>query len=158
MNRTHPSWLESALLRLVAADNEPLAGDLVEELRAGRSRRWFWGQLARGAIVAVLRRREAVPAGLQLVAKPAVPMTRSLEPLGPGTMTGLRVQGIGGLGMIAVVVLVTLAMPAAWWLAAMGCASGIALGVFWIVRRRRRGFASGDADSPMTVFGSAGAR
>ena len=157
MKRDHPSTLASALLRFVASDNEALAGDLLEERRAGRSGRWFWGQLARAALVAAWHRRRSSPVAVRLVTAPAYDRpNRTLAPLDPATLnlSGIRVQGIGGLGLIAVVLLISFTMPAAWWLAATGLASGIVLGVFLIVRRRRVGLAGGGDDGPLTLFGS----
>jgi len=156
MKRDHPSTLASALLRFVASDNEALAGDLLEERRAGRSGRWFWGQLARAALVASWHRRARTPVAMRLATAPAFGRpNRMLAPLDPATLnlSGIRVQGIGGLGLIAVVLLISFTMPAAWWLAATGLGSGIVLGVFLIMRRRRLGLAGGGDDGPVTLFG-----
>jgi hypothetical protein len=77
--------------------------------------------------------------------------------LDPATMnlSGIKVKGIGGLGLIAMVVLVTLTMPAAWWLAAMGLAGGIILGVLLVIRRRRIGLSSSDGGGPLSLFAPA---
>ena len=45
-----PPRLAAALARLVAGRNEALVGDLEEQCRKGRSRRWYWTQVAGIAI------------------------------------------------------------------------------------------------------------
>ena len=153
MTHTPLSWLASALLRTVASRNEALAGDL-EELRAERSPSWFWFQLVRATLTTRPDRSGALPVGLCIVQDRRFIRPARLEPLDPKTMnlSGIRVQGIGGLGLIAVVLLISLTMPAAWWLVAMGLAGGIVLGVALVLRRRRIGFSSGDG--PTTLFGA----
>jgi len=42
-----PPRLAAALIRLAANANDALVGDLEEQFRSGRSRRWYWGQAAR---------------------------------------------------------------------------------------------------------------
>lgn len=42
-----PPRLAAMLVRLVAGDNDALVGDLEEQFRSGRSRRWYWSQAAR---------------------------------------------------------------------------------------------------------------
>ncbi|HEY3159133.1 MAG TPA: hypothetical protein VGJ78_09270 [Vicinamibacterales bacterium] len=42
-----PPRLAAALVRLTAGGNDALVGDLEEQFRAGRSRRWYWSQAAR---------------------------------------------------------------------------------------------------------------
>jgi len=42
-----PPRLAAMLVRLAAGGNEALVGDLEEQFRAGRSRRWYWSQAAR---------------------------------------------------------------------------------------------------------------
>jgi hypothetical protein len=154
MTHTPLSWLASLLLRIVASRNEALAGDL-EELRGERPAGWFWRQLVCATIVAGPEPSRAPRGGLEIVQEPRFVRPARLEPLDPKTMSlsGMRVQGIGGLGLIAVVLLISLTMPAAWWLVAMGLAGGIVLGVALIARRQRTGFSSAGS-GPTTLFGS----
>jgi hypothetical protein len=153
MTHTHLSWLASALLRSVASRNEALAGDL-EELRDERSPGWFWLQLVWAALTTSPEPSAAGAVGPRIVQEPGSVRPARLQPLDPTTMnlSGIRVQGIGGLSLIAVVLLISLTMPAAWWLAAMGLSGGIVLGVALVVRRRRLGFSSGGG--PTTLFGA----
>jgi hypothetical protein len=149
MTRTGLSSLASALLRLVASDNEPLAGDLLEEYRAGRPGRWFWSQLVRAVLVASWQKRQPSPAVVRLVTtSPYDRPDRTLGLVDPAmiNLSGTGVRSIGGMGLIAVVLLISLTMPAAWWLLAIGLASGTVLGVVLIVRRRHVGPSGGGDD------------
>jgi hypothetical protein len=42
-----PPRLAAAIVRLAARGNDALVGDLEEQFRSGRSRRWYWSQAAR---------------------------------------------------------------------------------------------------------------
>ena len=42
-----PPRLAAALIRLAAGRNDALVGDLEEQFRSGRSRRWYWSQAVR---------------------------------------------------------------------------------------------------------------
>ncbi len=42
-----PPRLAAALIKLTAGPNDALVGDLEEQFRSGRSRRWYWSQAAR---------------------------------------------------------------------------------------------------------------
>jgi hypothetical protein len=45
-----PPRLAATIVRLAAGGNDALVGDLEEQFRAGRSRRWYWSQAARMAM------------------------------------------------------------------------------------------------------------
>lgn len=57
-NELTPPKMAVSLLRLVfrGRDSEPLAGDLIEAFREGRSRRWFWRQVLTAVVINVLKR------------------------------------------------------------------------------------------------------
>jgi hypothetical protein len=55
MRPTTPPRLATALLNRFAA-NDPLAGDIQEEYRAGRSVVWYWRQTLMAVVIALLRR------------------------------------------------------------------------------------------------------
>ena len=57
MRKKTPPHLAVLLLELFAG-NEPLAGDLEEEYRAGRSRTWYWRQVAATLLVSPTGLRE----------------------------------------------------------------------------------------------------
>ena len=50
MTSHKPPRLATALVRLIAGRNEPLIGDLEEQFRHGRSRRWYWSQVGAVAL------------------------------------------------------------------------------------------------------------
>src|SRR5262245_58288597 len=106
--------LAIALLQLFCRD-EALLGDILEEYEARKSRAWLWRQVAVAGIFALpygmVRRTRRAP-------KMAMP--------------------IGGLGLVAIVALITIVAPGAWWLVAIGALGGIALGVALAMATRRR--------------------
>jgi len=104
----------SALLQIFCRD-EALAGDILEEYDARRSRAWLWRQVGAAVIL-------ALPYGMVRRARrtPKMPMP------------------IGGLGFITIVALITIVAPGAWWFAAAGAAGGIAVGVALAMATRRR--------------------
>jgi hypothetical protein len=51
-------------------------------------------------------------------------------------ISGVPVAGVGGLGLVAMAVLVSVVMPAARWAMLAGLAGGVALGVVLVVARR----------------------
>jgi hypothetical protein len=53
-------------------------------------------------------------------------------------MSGIPVAGVGGLGLVAVAVLITIVLPAAWWLVLFGAAGGCVVGITLVLMRRRR--------------------
>ncbi len=55
MRSTNPPRLATLLLQVFAVD-DPIAGDLDEEYRAGRSAAWYWRQALAAVLVAPLRR------------------------------------------------------------------------------------------------------
>jgi hypothetical protein len=162
MTRSQPSSLILALLRFVASENEPLAGDLAEEWRRGRSGVWFWRQMLGALVVtawAAWRTRTDEPAGLCLVARtPLDRPSRSLELIDTATINlgGIRVRGIGGLGLIAIIMLITIVLPQAWFLVLAGLTGGVIFGVAAIIRRRNCGLSGPDDSAPLTLFGSQG--
>ena len=51
-------------------------------------------------------------------------------------ISGIPVAGIGGLGLVAMAVLVSVMMPAAWWTMVMGVTGGVVLAVVLVIARR----------------------
>ena len=56
-----PPVLAAALLRRLASTDDSLAGDLIEEFGAGRSRPWFWHQVLAAIVLGALRHAAAAP-------------------------------------------------------------------------------------------------
>ena len=57
MRSTHPPRFATLLLNCLAPD-DPLAGDLEEEYRRGRSRPWYWTQVAFAVVILPVRRTD----------------------------------------------------------------------------------------------------
>lgn len=103
-----------ALLQLFCRD-EALAGDILEEYERRRSRAWLWRQVG----VAVIFN---LPYGM-------VRRTRRSQKMQ---------MPIGGLGVIAVIGLITIVAPGAWWFIVMGAGGGATIGIALVMASRRR--------------------
>jgi hypothetical protein len=78
-------------------------------------------------------------------------MTRP-EPRAEINMSGIPVNGIGGLGLVAVSVLMTVVLPEAWWLLVLGVTGGIVLGGVMALARRRHVPSGPSGDDPTILF------
>jgi hypothetical protein len=130
--------LADTLIARLALDNEPLAGDLVEEFHRRRSRVWLWRQL----IVALV---------MQALYAPHPPVALNLTPVDPVVaewlmskrlykrktvnLTGTGIEGIGGLTMVMLGVMMSMVVPAIWWFVVGGIGAGIALGALKVRAR-----------------------
>jgi hypothetical protein len=103
-----------ALLQLFCRD-EALLGDILEEYQVRRSRAWLWRQVG----VAVFFN---LPYGMTRYQRRSEKMR----------------MPIGGIGLIAVVGLITMVAPGAWWLVAMGATGGVLLAIVLIAVARHR--------------------
>lgn len=142
-----PPRLARTLLNRLALDNEPLAGDLLEEFRRRQSKVWLWRQ-----VIAAL--------AMQALYAPHPPVSLNLEPVDPVVaewlmskrlykrkrvnLTGTGVEGIGGLTLVMLSVMMTTVIPAIWWFVFGGITAGVALGV---VKLRTRTTAWHHADT-----------
>ena len=96
--------------------DETLAGDIIEAYEHGQSRFWLWRQVAAAVLL-------NLPDGL---------MPR---PRRAGTLP----MPVGGIGFIAIVMLITTVAPGAWWLIAAGVLGGFLFAALLIAGGRRRG-------------------
>lgn len=143
MTRNAPPRLAQSLLSRFLPDDDPLIGDLVEEFSAGRSRIWFWRQTG-SALVAAWHRPRAGVRPLNLVAGPGrldpdpTPLwpERSGGPL--AYLSASPVTGIGSLGILAVIILITVVVPQIWFLVGLSLVAGAGLGTLMTVRTMRR--------------------
>jgi hypothetical protein len=154
MKRAAMPSIADPLLSFVASEHPALAGDLVEERLAGRSRRWFWIQLIAAVLLAAWTRRRYRPIVVRLVtATPYDRPDRERGLLDPAMiiLTGTYVRSVGGLSLLALVVLTTIAMPQTWLLAAAGLAGGVVLGIVLIRRRQGIGLSGPRGSGPLRL-------
>jgi hypothetical protein len=95
-----------------------------------------------GLILALLLRTRRLSSGL--------PVPGRLAPPSPGliNMASIRVEGIGGLGMVAMALTVSIFEPRIRTAMAIAFVLGIALAVVLIALRRRNGPLSSDSQDP----------
>lgn len=67
-------------------------------------------------------------------------------------ISGIRVSGVGGLGMVAMATLVSIVMPAAWFTMVLGLAGGLVLAVSLIAYRRHHVPSGPSGDDPTILF------
>ena len=135
-----PPRLALALLNRYVPDDEPIAGDLIEEFAAGRSRAWFWRQtIAAVALIAFQRSGEVRPLRLVDGAPARVAASRTPASRKPVNISGSPVAGIGGLTVVVLLLLMTMVMPQAWWFVAAAIAAGVVFGIVLIAIRRTAG-------------------
>jgi hypothetical protein len=131
------------LLGHLAHRNEPLAGDLVEQFRVGRSVLWLWSQLLLAIAMGSFR-------------EPRVPVALNLTPIDPIVAEWLMsrklptrrvtlsspVEGVGGLGLMMMGLLLSTVVPDVWWFVMGGIVCGLALGTTLAYRRRHQPMAT----------------
>jgi hypothetical protein len=108
-----------------------MAGDVLEEFHTRQSRLWLWRQVVVAIAMNARTPREIRP--LRLVDRapgaqlpnPAVVSRRTIN------LTASPVPGVGGLGLLALAVLITLATPHAWIFLLAVVLDGILLGAAW---------------------------
>jgi hypothetical protein len=136
-----PPRLAVALLNRLADRNEALAGDLLEGYQLRRSRAWLWTQLI-GAILNGSFRPTGEIRPLRLVDAPTWQAPREnfdvLRARLNRRLGGSPALGIGSLGIVALMVLMSLVAPALWMLVLLGVLSGVAAGLIRVAIRKRR--------------------
>lgn len=146
MTTVHPPRLALWLLDRFGPGDEGLTGDLLEELDRGRSRAWFWRQAA-AAIILQRRSRDIRPLHLLDAPEPTIPAS---APRREVNLTASPIYGIGGLGLVALALLVSIMSPQSWLVALAILLNGALLGaVFGYIRRRR----TARGASPPSVLG-----
>ena len=141
MTAPKPPRLAEALLGRLALDNEPLAGDIIEEFRRRNSRFWLWRQLIAALVVQALYAPHP-PVALNLT--PTDPMVAewlmwrrlTSDRKTQVSLTGSGVEGIGGLTMVILGFMMSTVIPAIWWFVVGGIGAGVLLGVVKLRARR----------------------
>ena len=140
MTRLHPPRLANLLLQRLALDNEPLAGDLVEEFHRRQSRLWLWRQLIVALVTQALYAPHP-PVSLNLTpTDPIVAewlMSKRLDKKRTINLTGSGVEGIGGLTMVILGFMISMVVPAIWWFVVGGIGAGVILGVALVKTKRQ---------------------
>jgi hypothetical protein len=160
MKRADLSFVATRLLALVEAEQPALAGDLLEERSAGRSRLWFWRQLLQAVLVVAWHKRRSTPTVVRLVTvTPYDRPDRTPGLLDPAliNLTGTNVRSVGGLSLLVMIILMTLVMPQTWWLVLIGLAGGIVVGIVLVRRRRDDGLAGPHGRGPLGLSDAAAA-
>jgi hypothetical protein len=155
MTRAHPPRLAVALLQHFVDDNDPLVGDLLEGFAVRESPVWFWRQVFLAiAIRAFQRRNSARPLGLAEDSAPAS-SARELMPHRRRqiNLTASPLPGIGGLGLVALGVLVALVRPHAWLIFLPAVLAGVVLGLILVIRRHGA-LSVRDSGGRSVLFGS----
>jgi hypothetical protein len=141
MTTRRPPRLALAVLDRWLPDSSPLAGDLAEEFERGRSRGWFWWQVLAALGIAAFRRPDEIRPLRLVDLQPVDAQERSRRRLlrfEPVPLTGTALPGFGGLGVVALALLITLLAPGLWLALAASVLAGIALGAGIIAWKRRR--------------------
>lgn len=133
-----PTRLALSILRCLSPRNEPLAGDLLEDFNSGRSGLWLWSQLFI-AIITGSFRKPRVPVALNLTPiDPIVAEWLMSRKLGPRTVRlSSPVEGVGGLALMLLGLLVSTEVPSIWWWVLWAGLSGLAIGSALAFKRRR---------------------
>jgi hypothetical protein len=136
-----PSRPARVVLRLLAACNEPLSGDLLEAFQRRRSEGWLWGQLLLACLHGSFQRRQA-PVALNLTSIDPVVAEWLMSKRLPARPINLSApgEGIGGLGLMALGLLLTSVVPDVWWFVVGGIGSGVLLGTAKAYVRRNHAF------------------
>ena len=138
MTRRHAPRTPIALLEWLVPDSGPLAGDLIEEFDRRQSVAWLWWQVL-AAIAALFVEPSVEIRPLRLMdEQPIEAMERTRQwnrRFRNINLSASPVPGVGGLGLLALCVLVTLVMPGAWWGLLGSTVAGVALGFALIARR-----------------------
>lgn len=141
MTSREPPRLALRLLEHAAPDGAPLAGDLVEEFQRGHSRVWFWWQVVAAIWIATSRRSKDIRPLKLVDLQPSDAAERSRRMsirFRPVNLTASPLYGVGGLGLVALSLLVTLVVPGVWWLLLASSLAGALLGIVMIAMRRHR--------------------
>jgi hypothetical protein len=143
MTAKHPPRIALALLHRFVND-EALTGDLVEQYHASGSRSRFWWQ-ALGAVSRNMWRRPDEATLLRLIDEqsgmyPRQPVRLEEHHRQINLATTPVGAAVGGLGVVALGVFLTMLMPELWWVMGATAVAGVLLGVclVWIGSRKPR--------------------
>jgi hypothetical protein len=139
MTSHHPPRL--ALKLLERFGDSTLTGDVAEEFERRQSFAWFWWQVLAVIWIASFERSDEIRPLRLVDLQPADAAERSRRMhlrFHSVNLTASPIQGVGGLGMVALSLLITLVIPAAWWLLLASMLAGVLLGIAMIAWGRKR--------------------
>ncbi|HKE84190.1 MAG TPA: TIGR03435 family protein, partial [Vicinamibacterales bacterium] len=134
--------LAIALLERLVPDSDALAGDLLEEFERRRSLTWLWSQVIAAAATTLLHRSgEIRPLKLvDLQPVEAIERSRRLRMQAVRVnLTPSPLDGVGGLTLAVVLVVLGEVASQLWWVVLASMVSGTMLGLV-LIRRHRSGF------------------
>lgn len=140
MTRRQPPRLAVMLLERVIPDNA-LAGDLIEEYAHRPSRLRVWGEVIAAITIAWFERPDEIRPLRLVDLQPCDAIERSrqvLERAEPVSLIASPLYGVSGLGIAVLLLVMTLAAPAAWWVLSAAMVGGILLGIVVIAVHRSR--------------------
>lgn len=139
MTRREPPRLPIDFLERFVAGSEPLAGDLLEEFSRRPSKLWLWWQVLTAIIAARGHSDDEIRPLVLVDLQPveAIERTRTMD-VRPVNLAASPISGVGGLGMVALGLLVTAVAPAAWWVVLAAAVVGAVLGLALIVIQQTR--------------------
>ena len=137
------SGLALWLLGRLAHRNEPLAGDLLEQFRSGRSVLWLCAQILY-AVGTGSFRQPRIPAALNLTQVDPIVLEWLVSRKLPPRQVNLSspVEGVGGLGMMLLGLLLSTVVPDVWYFVIGGIICGTGLGMMLAYRRRHQPMAT----------------
>lgn len=133
--------LALALLERFVPDSAPLAGDLLEEFERRRSRAWLWWQVLAAIANASFKQSDDIRPLRLTDLQPVEAQQRSPRMsvrFRPINLTASPLPGIGGLGLVALLLLMTVVAPGAWWVLFASMLAGVVLGLVLIAMRRNK--------------------
>jgi hypothetical protein len=133
-----PPRLAVRLLETYLPDDEPLTGDLVEAFEAGRSGWWFWRQAIAGVLIGPRPKRGEVRPLRLTDGEPAYATAPRISERRNINLTASPIYGVGGLGLVALAVLIAVSAPQTLWIMLAIMATGMLLGVLWALIQHRR--------------------
>ena len=139
MTPSRPPRLAAVLLGHFLADNEPLAGDLLERFAERPSRLWFWRQVLMAIALRAFQPRDLEhPLGLvdAFESVPRLPERSASRPRRVN-LTASPLPGVGGLGLVGFGVIAALAGVDVLWIFVPAIVGGAAIGLTLALRRRR---------------------
>lgn len=139
MTAPRPPRFALALLERIVPDSGSLAGDLVEEFGRRRSRAWVWWQVLAAMTIARFTRGDEIRPLRLVELQPVEAVQRSRRMslrFAAVNLAASPLHGVGGLGLVALTLLMSAVMPGAWFVLLAALVAGAMLGLALIAWHR----------------------